>query len=319
MKKLIIPLLLLAFSCENVEVEKSASKLDPSLLMSLASKNADGARKTVTSSGDILADINAALASRGMQIQVSMMEYYGADETGNTVFFNNRGNKQLSADFVPADPRRGGDADIKYLIDDTESSTSSGLTGAQTNSAITSSMNTWNNISCSSGLAINTFGPLPIDFGIVQFIFGLGGNGGLYTDVMHAGFLPAPLFDTIAPNGSSFILGVTFTFNWVDGDGNPTDIDNNGKTDVALREIYYNDTFGWNIGSTYDVETVSLHEAGHALSQGHFGKAFRSGGNNKLHFSPRAVMNAAYSGVQREIAETDNAGHCSNWASWPNN
>jgi hypothetical protein len=30
------------------------------------------------------------------------------------------------------------------------------------------------------------------------------------------------------------------------------------------------------------------------------------------------VMNAAYSGIQTSIEKTDNAGHCSNWASWPN-
>jgi len=30
-------------------------------------------------------------------------------------------------------------------------------------------------------------------------------------------------------------------------------------------------------------------------------------------------MNATYSGVQTSIGKTDNGGHCSNWASWPNN
>jgi hypothetical protein len=38
-----------------------------------------------------------------------------------------------------------------------------------------------------------------------------------------------------------------------------------------------------------------------------------------LHFAPRAVMNAAYSGIQTEIDGSDKGGHCSNWASWPNN
>ena len=52
-------------------------------------------------------------------------------------------------------------------------------------------------------------------------------------------------------------------------------------------------TLYWNDRSTYDIETVALHEAGHGLSQGHFGKAFRTVKNGKLHFSPRAVMNAA--------------------------
>lgn len=319
MKKFIIPLLvLIVFSCENVEMEKSSSKLDQSMLNSFTTKGSSGAKKGVTpSSADILDIVNASLANSGLEIEAAILEYYGADQAGNTVFFSDRGNKQLSADFVPGDPRRGGDTDIKYLIDDTESATASGLSSAQTNGAIAAAMDTWGNVTCSDGLTINTFGPLPLDVGFVQNILGLGGSGSLFTDVMHAGFLPAAFFDAVAPNGSSFILGATFTLIWTSG-GAPTDIDNNGKADVAFREIYYNDNFGWNTGSTYDVQTVALHEAGHALSQAHFGSAFLSG-NGKLHFSPRAVMNAAYSGVQTTIGETDNAGHCSNWASWPNN
>ena len=75
----------------------------------------------------------------------------------------------------------------------------------------------------------------------------------------------------------------------------------------------------WNIGSTYDVETIALHEAGHGLSQAHFGTAFIDNGSGQLHFAPRAVMNAAYSGIQNSIDQTDNAGHCSIWANWNNN
>ncbi len=82
---------------------------------------------------------------------------------------------------------------------------------------------------------------------------------------------------------------------------------------------FYIDAFLWADGARYDVETIALHEAGHGLSQGHFGKAFVTDSNNVLHFSPRAVMNAAYSGIQTQIGKTDNAGHCSNWNSWPNN
>ncbi|MEK7829947.1 MAG: hypothetical protein AAB401_02620, partial [Acidobacteriota bacterium] len=99
----------------------------------------------------------------------------------------------------------------------------------------------------------------------------------------------------------------------------PTDIDNNGKLDTAFREILYNNAFTWRINSNIDVETVALHEAGHGLSQAHFGTAFRTNSNGVLHFAPRAVMNAAYSGVQQHLAGTDNSGHCSIWAHWPNN
>ncbi len=109
---------------------------------------------------------------------------------------------------------------------------------------------------------------------------------------------------------------MTFTFVWVSG-GVPTDINNDGKTDTAFREILYNNAFTWRINNNIDVETVAFHESGHALSQGHFGTAFTTG-NGKLHFAPLAVMNAAYSGVQQSPRGTDNGGHCSIWASWPN-
>jgi hypothetical protein len=158
-----------------------------------------------------------------------------------------------------------------------------------------------------------------ISTGFVSALFGFGGSLDYVADVVHAGWLPGPFFDLLAPEGSTFILGVTFTIIFTDDNGNPVDTDNNKKADVAWREIYYNDAFAWADGSTYDVETIALHEAGHGLSQAHFGKAFLDNGGNKLHFAPRAVMNAAYSGIQTDIAKTDNGGHCSNWASWPNN
>ncbi len=99
------------------------------------------------------------------------------------------------------------------------------------------------------------------------------------------------------------------------------DIDGNRKTDVAFRETYYNDAFPWGIDTDFpiDIESIALHEVGHDLSQAHFGDVFVDHAAAKLHFAPRAVMNAAYSGVQQELTGTDNGGHCSNWANWPQN
>ena len=122
--------------------------------------------------------------------------------------------------------------------------------------------------------------------------------------------LPEDFFTTAL--GSANILAVTLTYTW------GTDIDNNGKQDTALAEIYYTDKRNWRINANYDVETVALHEAGHALSQAHFGEIFRTD-NGKLRFVPRAVMNAAYSSVQQELTGTDVSGHCSIWGSWPLN
>ncbi len=102
--------------------------------------------------------------------------------------------------------------------------------------------------------------------------------------------------------------------------GAVTYIDVNGKADVACREIYYDPSFSWADDgvSNFDVETVALHEAGHGLSQAHFGKVWFKE-NGELKASPRAVMNALYAGPLRSPLGTDKGGHCSNWANWPNN
>jgi len=247
---------------------------------------------------------------------VLMAEYLTTGESsqvGNTIFFKNVGNKQLAGDFVPALSLDETTA-ITYYID--ENRPSNDLATTLSSPAIDRSMETWNNLICSElGMTKVTTDGRPTGF--IAELLGYSGSFDYVADVTHCGWLPGGFFDILATGGSSFILGVTFTIVFTDDDGNLVDTDNNGKYDVAWREIYYNDNFTWKNGARYDVETVSLHESGHGLSQAHFGKAFINNGG--LHFAPRAVMNAAYSGVQLTIDQTDNAGHCSNWAQWPNN
>jgi hypothetical protein len=260
----------------------------------------------------LMGAVNAQLESSGSIFRVEYAEYTTLDdsaEIGQTVFFNNRA-KQLGAHFVPGDPRRGGRANITYLVDQAEGAID-GLTVAQTTAAIDRAMATWNGVNCST-IPITKLPDIPgLDIGLVESSFGQPGGPFFLADITHAGWIPA---NVLPPN----VLAVTFTFIFLAG-GAPTDIDNNGKSDVAFREILYNDSFLWAINSNIDIETVALHETGHGLSQGHFGKAFRTEANGKVHFSPRAVMNAAYSGVQQSPAGTDNGGHCSIWGSWPNN
>ena len=253
-------------------------------------------------------------------VEIYMAEYYTTGEggkIGKTVFFSNTGNKKLGADFVPFDNDFfDGTQDITYYIDNTRP-TSEVDVGAS-NAAIERAMTTWDNITCSDfGLT-----QIPSDgrpTGYVAASLGYpGGNFAVWADLTHCGWLDGAFFEILEPGGSGFILGVTFTLVWVDSNG-PTDIDNNRKLDVAFREIYFNDDFPWADGDHYDIETVALHEAGHGLSQGHFGKAFITPKNGKIHFSPRAVMNASYSGIQTGILKTDNAGHCSIWANWLQN
>ncbi|MBX2815975.1 MAG: hypothetical protein KTR24_08255 [Saprospiraceae bacterium] len=255
--------------------------------------------------------------SAGQNVAVYMAEYIygpGSSEAGSTVFFSDRGNKQLTADFVPGQSLDGSDA-ISYYVDDTRPPSS--ISAGDSEAAIDASMDTWEGVACSDlGMT-----KIPSDGranGFIAALFGFpNGSFGYNGDVTHNGYLPGPFFSIVL--GSSNILAVTFTIIFIDENGDPADEDGDGKTDVAFREIYYNDAYAWsNDGSGIDLETVSLHEAGHGLSQAHFGKVHATD-NGKVHFSPRAVMNAGYSGINRVIKGTDKGGHCSNWGNWPNN
>jgi hypothetical protein len=299
-----VALLLIAMACEKENDVQSLQPIDDSpVFMEFPVQEQSNGRKVTKT-----------------QYAVFLAEYLTSDESGQigrTVYFKDVGNQQLTADFVPG-LSLDETSNVSYYIDETRPSDD--LPIAVSSAAISRAMQTWDDLTCSD-LGIFRIPSQPgIATGFVSALLGFGGSLDYVADVVHAGWLPAAFFDLIAPpDGSTFILAVTFTIIFTDDDGNPVDTDNNGKLDVAWREIYYNDAFEWADGDHYDVETIALHEAGHGLSQAHFGQAFRSDSNSKLHFAPRAVMNAAYSGIQTEINESDNGGHCDNWASWPNN
>lgn len=354
MKKLITYLLmlpLLLVSCQENGIdsvpaqENSASNSTELKLMKINIDKSRLHKKSSNKNGDFanrVAALNEALLEHN--IQLVKMEYLGAEGAGNTVFFSNVGNKQSGSDFVPNDPRNWfpsnpflgewTDGSLGFWMDGTEQGTTSGMSENETKNAFRSVMNTWGSVNCSNGLVLSDQGvTTPADYGdvgIVQAIVTGGQQGSFGTapgTIVHAGNLGAWFFDIIGgPGGGDGILGATFTFIWVNGSDEPTDIDQNGKLDVFVREIYMNDGFNWQdapndvlFNGIYDYETVLLHEAGHGLSQGHFGKLFGTAANGKLHFAPYALMNAGYTIAQREITATDNAGHCSNWGEWPNN
>ncbi len=276
------------------------------------------------------AAIDAGLARLGARARLYTVEYSTTPESGQfggTIIARDIGNKQLNAHWVPGDPRRHAGNGIYWTTDQVDKSAS--VSPADTNLAIDGAMNTWQGVTCTD-VPLTKIPDSGIDLGYVQWSLGFGGFDGWLADITHAGWLPREFFDAIETNGSQYILGVTFTFIWTDNDGNPTDIDHNGKYDVAFREIYYNDSFQWSTrGAAWydpdvDFETVALHEIGHGLSQAHFGKMFIDASEqtppysiSHVHFSPRAVMNAVYWDTQRELLPTDVAGHCSIWGSWP--
>ncbi|MGH7695712.1 MAG: hypothetical protein ACRENH_12065 [Gemmatimonadaceae bacterium] len=210
--------------------------------------------------------LNVQLAAQGAGYRAAIAEYVtspGSGEAGGTVLAKSVGNKQLDFDFVPFDPRRswsgpssGPADDITEAIDQTGDAVPvfGGLTEPQTTAAILAAAGTWQAVTCSElPLSLNaTFG---LDVGVVAFLNGLGGSEFVFADVQHAGWRDI--------NFAGGILAVTFTFVFVDDDGDPTDIDGN-KAGDALSER--STTTRASPGAT--TAAISTSRPSHCMSRG---------------------------------------------------
>lgn len=114
--------------------------------------------------------------------------------------------------------------------------------------------------------------------------------------------------------GSASIIGVTWTFSIPDQNGD-------NYRDRLYVEQFYNPAFAWtttdavylDFGAPIDIETIAVHENGHAHGLGHFGgpnvrQPFKLKPNGKV-FNPEAVMNPFYLGGEERVPlKTDVAG-----------
>jgi hypothetical protein len=278
-----------------------------------------------------LDQIRQQVAARGVgNVELSSAEISVAGDSAGwqgatTLIANNRTHTTSSA-FVPQDPRRGGSADISYIVDQSNetafSRTPTGvrftLTQTQLEPEIDASMLRWQNQPGCGAPKVAKVAYTGVDPDLIDGIVLKDASriGTPQADIAQAGWLPRAFFDALAPNGSTFILGVTFTFIFTDN-GVPTDIDRDGRADVAFREIYYNQRFPWTTNAAannaIDIQSVVTHESGHAYGLGHFGYVFQDS-RGEIHYAPRAVMNAVYVSSFRDLAGTDNASFCQLWA-----
>ncbi len=250
----------------------------------------------------------------------------GWDGASPHIVFANDRTHRLSSQFVEDDPRRGSPPDtITYLVDQSDGSaltrTPAGiavLPNAVTEAQLDASMAAWDDFKC-NGPNVVKVADTGADPDVVDNLV-LGGPlnpEAPYADITHAGWLPPAFFNAVFP-GVGGILAATFTFIFVEDDGvTPTDIDRNGRADVAFREIYYNRGFGWTTGGgdprDVDIQSIAIHEAGHGFGLAHFGKVTLKA-DGRFQFSPKAIMNAVYVAEDREITGSDNASFCSIWA-----
>lgn len=273
----------------------------------------------------ILDSINRALRARGLRLQVARAEYVLAPTarspaSGQVIFANDR-EKRLSSRWVPGDERRLADGDrLTWLNVDPFMAANTAVGPLEVTPSVEAAFGTWDEQQCSSLDIVERQWGGTTNPSILLDLGGLPVN--LFeADISVIGFLPGEVFDSaLGPGSSENVLGVTFTIVFTDGAGNPTDIDRDGMEDTALKEMWFNNDFTWTtsgLGADIDVETVVLHESGHAVELGHFGRIFGTLGNLTLHVAPRAVMNAVILGTLRSPLGTDNAAFCGKWASWP--
>lgn len=268
---------------------------------------------------DILAtmgQINAELEALGINYRVAEVELYtlGLGQPLNRILMN-------GCRWVPYDPYRSAQGDdITYLVVQSLGGTTSGLPSAETDAAIDRAMETWNTQKSLAKVDIVERPDPGTDVTVFDGYFGFGFGDPFAADIVHAGWYPGAFFDLVdPPDGGHYILGMSVTFIWVDDADVPTDINGDNYLDTALVEVYYNDNFGdpagtrpdnpWGIGSELpgiDVESVAVHEAGHALGLGHFGPP------------PSALMNPYYDGICWDPKAVDEAGMSALWRSWPN-
>lgn len=170
-------------------------------------------------------------------------------------------------------------------------------------------------------------------------------------DILHAGFRTHQWagLNLLGPalKIHDDIVAATFTFVGTDpATGLLSDVDNNQKADVAFREIYYSSDVTWKVersdrrghddddhdrrgrnrgrddrpatdAEAFDVQTVALHEAGHALSLEHYGQEVTRR-DGSVDFKPEAVMNPVYTGTMQRLQAADVAAHCiGGWKTWP--
>ena len=257
--------------------------------------------------------MNAQLEAEGSNMRVAVAELLLAPEapieTGTTIYANNR-TLQLSYVWVQGDPRRGGAEGLTYLVDESHAY---GYTRtdypAKTylGGHFDATFDAWTGLECNKLdlVRVPDTGVDPSYFDYPAIPDGAPVLG--MADIVVAGWRALP----------KFVLGVTYTWVFVDGAG-ATDINGDGRRDTARTEIWYALGYYWTVNDVagIDLASVAIHENGHAVGLGHFGQIFRSDANGKLHFSPRAIMNAAYVSRMQDLQGTDEASFCANYSSW---
>jgi len=325
---MLIPFLFVACDNNSLIHEKKDSRFDLTYTeageLEISDHSHTGGAEEGIINEELAAFMNEKIAELGIsgiafaKAETIKLPGNGSSLTGQTLYASDR-VKQIPYKWLPGDERRNADGDnLTYLIFEplSQANTINSLPVINSAPIFDSAVSTWDSLNEDSGPdIIKRMAPGVIPSFLPAVFFGLTSftSNTFAADIGIIGFVPGLLFDIFeGPGASDEIIAVTLTFLHIE-DGILTD-------DIAHVEIWFNENFSWgdnDTPDTIDIETIALHEFGHALGFDHFGRIALVNANGRLVVAPRAVMNAVYLGPQRELLGTDKASFNQRYDSWP--
>lgn len=251
------------------------------------------------------------------------------------------GNQAFPYQWVENDARRHAEDGLTlyYRIDQTE--LPPGISWEDTEAAIESAVATFNQVQCGKNFQlVRVNADVDTDLGFIQDQVGSDGSPEPMADITFAGWVPQSFFDAIGfPGSMGIALPVAFeapddSLVWgldvLDPTRDVTDINGDGKHDLFATEIYFTAVADYvvdddDLGNSLfyiDLESIVLHELGHALGMDHFGRTkfiLDEDGNLVdviLNENSVSVMNTNNFFVKRELTGSDNGSFCGLYGSW---